>query len=133
MRFARAAAVEPGAPKKATPTEARGVGVDSAARAKGERAGSPDVARRPLGAATRPNHVGAGPVPAPRNAPITALSLPASLRARLIPVVGGRAVEMARLHDGPAASARARTHGARAVAEGEDVYFGEGEYRPGTC
>ena len=87
-------------------------------------------AARPLAAG--PNHVGAGPIPAPRAAADVRRAVPAPLVARLAAIVGARAVDAARIHTGPAAHARAIEHRARAVADGEDIYFADGEYRPGT-
>ena len=75
------------------------------------------------------NHVGAGPIPAPRSPTV---ALPQQLKARLAPIVGTRAVETARLHIGPQAQARTRAADARALADGADIYFADGEYRPGT-
>jgi hypothetical protein len=94
------------------------------------------------------NHMLAGKLPKPRNAEtnaktnakakakveakVEALPVPAALRARLIPVVGARAVDAARLHTDDQAQVLASSHGARAVAEGLDIWFAAGQYRPGT-
>ena len=84
---------------------------------------------------TPANHAQAGPVPPPRRAAASdeAIAVPAALRAPLVAIVGTRAVDSARLHIGPHASARASQSQARALAEGDDIFFGAGQYRPGTC
>src|SRR5262249_18877583 len=59
-------------------------------------------------------------------------ALPADLAARLSPHVGARATSAARLHTDDAAAAIAEAHHARAVTLGADVFFGRGEFAPGT-
>ena len=79
------------------------------------------------------NHPKAGPIPAPRQqAGSSGQPLPAALRDRLAPIVGLPAAQAARVHTGPAAQSWALQKQARAVADGTDIYFAEGEYRPGT-
>lgn len=79
------------------------------------------------------NHTKAGPIPAPRRpAGSSGQPLPAALRDRFAPIVGLPAVQAARLHTGPAAQSWALQKQARAVADRTDIYFAEGEYRPGT-
>jgi len=121
----RAGAVEPAAIRAAT--SVRGVVRIPDEQRPGPRL--PQLARILSLQATPANHVGAGAIPAPRTA---WSALPAELQARLAPIVGTRAIEAARLHIGPAANARADAHRARAVADGVDVFFADGEYRPGT-
>jgi hypothetical protein len=100
----RAAAVAP--PQRATAPVPRSV-------APQPRRAAPPA--RELGG----NHARAGP-------------LPAALQRRLSPALGEAAVRAARVHTGPEADAIAARHRARAVAVGEHVFFGEGQYRPGT-
>jgi uncharacterized protein DUF4157/DNA/RNA non-specific endonuclease len=79
------------------------------------------------------NHTKAGPIPAPRRpGGSSGQPLPAVLRDRFAPVVGPAAAQAARVHTGPAAQSWALQQQARAVADGTDIYFAEGEYRPGT-
>jgi hypothetical protein len=59
-------------------------------------------------------------------------ALPAPLRDRLTPLVGGRAVNAARIHTDAVAEAHAASSRALAVAAGADVFFARGHYRPGT-
>ena len=50
---------------------------------------------------------------------------------RLAPTLGGP-VDDVRVHDGPEAAMLARAVSARAFTVGSDIFFGAGEYRPGT-
>ena len=77
------------------------------------------------------NHRQAGPLAGPVP-PRGGRPLPAALRARLAPVVGHQAAEAARVHTGPDAHACATANLARAVASGADIFFADGQYRPGT-
>ena len=87
----------------------------------------------PTAASHEANHPKAGPIPAPRRpAGSSGQPLPAALRDRLAPIVGLPAAQAARVHTGPAAQSWALQKQARAVADGTDIYFAEGEYRPGT-
>lgn len=58
-------------------------------------------------------------------------SLPARLRRNATGVVGGSASKV-RLFTGPASADAAADLGAQAFTLGRDVFFGAGEYRPGT-
>jgi hypothetical protein len=58
--------------------------------------------------------------------------LPGAVRARLAPVVGTHAADATRVHTDAAADHLASSNNARAVASGVDVFFAEGQYRPGT-
>jgi len=79
------------------------------------------------------NHTKAGPIPAPRRpADSSGQPLPAALRDRFAPIVGLPAAQAARVHTGSAAQSWALQKQARAVADRTDIYFAEGEYRPGT-
>jgi hypothetical protein len=147
VRMARDGASAPAAPAERgmRPTlEVRPIATAPA----GARSMIPTAARSLLPVAA--NRVGAGPIPAARTAvdpagkaagptsrdPASLMgsgrALPATLRARLAPIVGARAADVARIHTGPAAHARAIQFLARAVADGVDVFFADGEYRPGT-
>ena len=70
--------------------------------------------------------------PARRTGGASARPLPDALRERFAPVVGVRAARAARIHIGPEAQAWAVVQRARAIADGVDIYFAEGQYRPGT-
>ena len=70
--------------------------------------------------------------PARRTGGASARPLPDALRERFAPVVGVRAARAARIHIGPEAQAWAVLQRARAIADGVDIYFAEGQYRPGT-
>jgi len=59
-------------------------------------------------------------------------SLPAAMRSAAETSTGTNLADV-RVHTGPASSAAAKTLGARAFAHGRDIYFGAGEYRPGTA
>jgi uncharacterized protein DUF4157 len=59
-------------------------------------------------------------------------AVPADLATRLAPHVGARAAGAARLHTDDAAARVAEAHDARALTVGADIFFGRGEYRPGT-
>ena len=79
------------------------------------------------------NHTMAGPIPAPRRPASSAgQPLTGALRDRFAAVVGLPAAQAARVHTGSAAQAWAKQRQARAVADGTDIYFAEGQYRPGT-
>jgi Domain of unknown function (DUF4157) len=53
-----------------------------------------------------------------------------SVATTLAPAMGG--VDDVRIHTGEGAAALARAVSARAFTVGNDIYFGRGEYRPGT-
>jgi hypothetical protein len=55
----------------------------------------------------------------------------AGVRDRAAPVLGD-ALDDVRVHTGGVADALTRSVSARAFATGTDIYFGRGEYRPGT-
>jgi hypothetical protein len=81
----------------------------------------------------RANHTMAGPIPAPRRATGAAgHPLSAAQRERFAPIVGPAATQAARVHTSTDAHAWAQHQQARAVADGVDIYFAGGEYRPGT-
>ncbi|MGZ3428937.1 MAG: eCIS core domain-containing protein, partial [Polyangia bacterium] len=58
-------------------------------------------------------------------------ALPGSLRGELENRLGASFADV-RVHDDPAAAAEARKHGALAFTKGEDVYFADGKYDPGS-
>jgi hypothetical protein len=59
-------------------------------------------------------------------------SLDPGVHARVAPALGD-GLEDVRVHDGPEAAGLARAVDARAFTVGGDVFFGEGEHRPGTA
>jgi hypothetical protein len=59
-------------------------------------------------------------------------ALPAELAVRLSPHVGAGAAGAARLHTDDNAALVAEAHHARALTVGADIFFGRGEYQPGT-
>jgi len=61
------------------------------------------------------------------------MRLPADLAARLGPHVGGEAADAARLHTGDTADLVAAAHHAHAVTLGDEIYFAQGAYAPGTA
>ncbi len=58
--------------------------------------------------------------------------LDAAARARIEPLVGRRAAEAARIHEGGAGGEAAAHLGSPAIASGRDVHFRRGDYRPAT-
>jgi hypothetical protein len=79
------------------------------------------------------NHSAAGPIPAPRRSSgVAGQPLSRGLADRFAPIVGHAAARSARVHTGPAAQVWARQQRARAVADGVDIYFAEGQFQPGT-
>jgi hypothetical protein len=58
--------------------------------------------------------------------------LPKALAARLADGIGG-SVDDVRVHTDATADALARSVSARAFATGTDIFFAQGEYRPGTA
>jgi hypothetical protein len=59
------------------------------------------------------------------------LSLDPSVAARVGSALGDPLADV-RVHTGPGAAALARSVSARAFTVGNDIFFGPGEYRPGT-
>jgi hypothetical protein len=59
-------------------------------------------------------------------------SLDGAVADRLEPMLGGGLGDV-RVHDGPEAALLARAVSARAFTVGNDIFFGAGEYRPGTA
>ena len=58
-------------------------------------------------------------------------ALDRSVAATLAPTMGG--LDDVRIHTGEGAAAMARAVSARAFTVGSDIYFGRGEYNPGTA
>lgn len=111
------------------------LGAPRFARVEAGAAGPGDGAAAPApgnGAAAPAPWESAFPLPAPESAFDTRApgrGLPPAVRERLADHVGAAAHAL-RVHEGEAADALARAHGADALSIGADVYFAQGQYRP---